>query len=486
MVEAEARLADLQVSTSWRLTAPLRMVAHGLRRIISWNRAVLRGGTRAAATRDTEGATARPLQPEDEAKERYRRNCRDALDAFLANDARLALPHSANPRASVVIVLYNQAELTFDCLQSIAREAPPDTEVILLDNASTDATPALLERIDGARVIKAAENLHFLRGVNRAASEARGRHLLLLNNDTTIAANAIKAASDRLDGEPDLGAVGGRVLRLDGTLQEAGCIIWRDGHCEGYGRGEDPRAPAFAFTRDVDYCSGAFLMVRRQVFEALGGLDEVFAPAYFEEADLCMRIRAAGLRVAYEPGAQITHFEYGSVGSSASARPLYVRNHRTFVERHGPTLRSAHMDATRGALAARARTSQPGAVLLLDGEADVGDRRDSLFRDTFASLRLAGAAMTYLRLATADRPGLEEDVLRHSGIEVIRATTLPELRSFLAERRNFYSLVVCSASKHAKPVDEALKAIIDLWPEEEVIMLDMKIDGPINFIEGAA
>ncbi|WP_244458998.1 glycosyltransferase family 2 protein [Roseomonas fluvialis] len=471
MADLERQLADVQASTSWRLTAPLRAVGYALRSVISRRRATPEGQTRSEPACDTELATSQRRHPEDEAKQEFRRSCSNALAAFLAGSTRLALPRSATPRVSVIIVVHNQAELTFACLESLAREAPLDTEVIIVNNASTDSTSALLKRIDGVCVVNASENLHFLRGVNRASLEARGRHLLLLNNDTIVAPGAIKAASDRLDQEPDLGAVGGMILRLDGTLQEAGCITWRDGHCEGYGRGEHPESPAFAFTRDVDYCSGAFLMVRRQVFEALGGLDEVFAPAYFEEVDLCMRIRAAGFRVGYEPRAQITHFEYGSVESSASAKALYDRNHVTFVERYGSVLRSAHLDPTRGALAARARTPHPGAVLLLDGAEDVGDETDSLFRDAFTSLRLAGTAITYLRLAPTDRPGMEENALRRSGIEVVRAATLSEIRAFLAEREKFYSLVIHSASKNVHLVDEAIAAISSTLIKDEAIAL---------------
>src|SRR5207244_8292943 len=111
---------------------------------------------------------------------------------------------------------------------------------------------------------------------------------------------------------PDIGAVGGRQVFLDGTLQEAGSIVWRDGSCLGYGRGDDPFAPMYMFRRDVDYCSAAFLLTPRRVWEKLGGFDEAFQPAYYEDSDYCARLWERGLRVVYEPRAMILHYEFGS------------------------------------------------------------------------------------------------------------------------------------------------------------------------------
>ncbi|WP_188974063.1 glycosyltransferase family 2 protein, partial [Neoroseomonas lacus] len=262
-------------------------------------------------------------------------------------------------------MLFNQAELTLHCLRSLALEAGPQVEIIIVDNNSTDRTGVLLDRLDGARVIREPENLHFLRGVNRAAQNARGRYLLLLNNDTRVEPGAIPAAAARLDAEPDLGALGGPIVMLDGTLQEAGCIVWSNGQTEGYGRGHDPADWEFQFRRDVDYCSGAFLMVRRDLFERLGGLDTAYAPAYFEETDLCMRIREAGFRVGYEPAARVVHYEYGSATSSGEAINLYTRNRERFVARHAAALATGHHVPGTSVLLARMRGRSAGRVLIV-------------------------------------------------------------------------------------------------------------------------
>ncbi|MBR0679527.1 glycosyltransferase [Roseomonas eburnea] len=303
---------------------------------------------------------------EEALKQAFRTQCAADLSAFLVDGSRLVFPTRAAPRVSVILVLFNQAEFTFHCLQSLLREAEAGIEVIILDNGSTDATGALLDRLDGVRVIRSPENLHFLRGVNRAAQDAQGEHILLLNNDTRVAPGAIAAAVARLDAEPDLGAVGGPIVLLDGTLQEAGSIIFRDGACMGYGRGRDPGEAEFQFRRDVDYCSGAFLMVRRSLFERLGGFDEAFAPAYYEETDLCMRIRAAGFRVGYEPKARITHVEFGSSASSQTALALQARHRDIFVQRHRAALEAGHLPPTAPAVAARLRPGGAGRVLVID------------------------------------------------------------------------------------------------------------------------
>lgn len=360
--DAIRRFQAISNSTIWRFSAPLRGLIERLPKV--WSS--FRSPPPALAITPPEGEAA--PQPADQAalKNGFREQCARELDAFLTMGDRLSLPAAAEPRVSILIVLFNQAELTFHCLRSLVSEVGAPAEVIIVDNGSTDRTGALLDRLDGAHVIRAGENLHFLRGVNRAAQQARGSYLLLLNNDTRVEPGAISAAAARLDAEQDLGAVGGPIVMLDGTLQEAGSVIWSDGFTQGYGRGGDPTDWEFQFRRDVDYCSGAFLMVRRDLFEQLGGLDTAYAPAYYEETDLCMRIREAGFRVGYEPTARIVHYEYGSASSSDEAIKLYTRNRERFVMRHVTALASSHHAPGTPVLLARMRGDLAGRVLIVD------------------------------------------------------------------------------------------------------------------------
>src|SRR5262249_52883945 len=118
---------------------------------------------------------------------------RAELRTFLKSGQRLDFSASARPRISVIVVLYNRAELTLRCLQALARERVP-FELLLVDNASTDETTAVLERISGAEVLRQRENIGFLRAVNEAARRARGDYLLLLNNDAEPCADALSFA----------------------------------------------------------------------------------------------------------------------------------------------------------------------------------------------------------------------------------------------------------------------------------------------------
>ena len=267
-------------------------------------------------------------------RERYRRS----LEEYLRADDRLRLPASSEPEISVVIVLYNQAELTYACLRSLAIHLAPPAEVILVDNASTDRTRELLERIDGARIFRNSENLHFLRAANQGAAAAGGRLLLFLNNDAQIVPGTVEAARKTIGSDPSVGAVGARIVNLDGRLQEAGSFLWGDGSPQGYGRGDSPLRRDYLFRREVDYGSGAFLLTRSSLFRELGGFDEIFAPAYFEESDYCVRLWESGRRVLYEPEAVVLHWEFGS-SDRATAVKWLARNRKVFAQRHAAFLR---------------------------------------------------------------------------------------------------------------------------------------------------
>ncbi len=273
-------------------------------------------------------------------KSRLRDRATTELLAFLATEGRIAAPQTQAPEISILIILYNQAPLTLICLRSLAESVDIPAEVIIVDNASSDQTGELLARIDGAHIIRNNYNRHFLHGVNQAAAVARGKAVLLLNNDASLTPGALRLAQQTLYSADDIAAVGGKLILPNGRLQEAGSVIWNDGSCAGYGRGWYPDCPECQFRRDVDYCSGAFLLIRRDVFEQLGRFDPRFAPAYYEEADFCLRLREKGYRVVYDPRAEIHHFEFGSSKSPAQAVALMERNRALFRDRHAPALRS--------------------------------------------------------------------------------------------------------------------------------------------------
>lgn len=393
----------------------------------------------------TSGTDAETLRTAKDPKAAFRESCRAELDAFLAGGERLRLPTSDAPEVSILLVLFNQAELTFECLRSLQRALDAPSEVILVDNASSDRTCELLDRIDGARIVRNAENLHFLRGVNRAAGLARGRHLLLLNNDTRVEPGSIAAAAARLEAEPDLGAVGGRIVLLDGTLQEAGSIIWADGSCQGYGRGQDPWAPEYQFRRDVDYCSGAFLMMRRDLFERLGRFDMAFAPAYYEETDLCMRIRAAGYRVAYEPKVRLSHFEFGSSTSSQSALDLQAAHHRVFAERHAEALKK-HDAPGSSLLVARMRATGRGRLLIVDDQIPYPQLGAGYPRalDILCAASAAGWFVTYYPAVYPDADYEAAYQILPPDVEIAAERGRDGLAAFLRERASYYDAAVVS------------------------------------------
>lgn len=284
----------------------------------------------------------------------FERQCRLELQAFFAKDDRLVCPRSDAPRVSVVIALWNRAELTLAALRSVCEQGDVSLDVVLVNNGSTDETPRLLERLDGPTVLTNPTNLGFTLAANQGARAARGELLLFLNSDAVLHPGAVRHLVQALEESDTIGAVGGRLLWPDGRLQEAGAIVWADGSYETYGRGGDPEAPEYSVARDVDFCSGAMLLTSRDLFLRLGGFDERYKPAYYEDVDYCVRLWRDGLRVVYVPAAVATHLECASSESAGDPPRLQRERQSVFVSLHKDWL--AHQLArSEGVLAARSR-----------------------------------------------------------------------------------------------------------------------------------
>lgn len=386
-----------------------------------------------------------------------------ALQSFLATGHRLRFEDPDAPVVSVIVPLYNRAELAFRCLRALLEEREIRFELILVDDASTDLTPVLLDRLEGARLIRNARNRGFLRAVNQAARRSRGELLLLLNSDAELLPGSLAAAVATLGSSGEIGAVGGKLVLTNGRLQEAGSLCWQDGSCLGYGRGDSPLAFPYMFRRDVDFCSGAFLLTRRALFVDGGGFDEDYAPAYYEDADYCARLWEAGHRVVYEPEAVAVHFEFASSSSRAQAIALQGERQALFASKHAPWLAGKQSPWLGSVLEARSVRGAARRVLFIDdrvprGALGAGFPRT---REMLRAMQRLGHAVTFYPLSFPDEDwgAVYAEIPRET--EVALGCGESGLPRFLAERAGYYDVVLVSRPHNM----ERLRAVLARAPD---------------------
>jgi GT2 family glycosyltransferase len=252
--------------------------------------------------------------------------------------SRGARVHPA-PVVSIIIPTLDRIDLLQACLDSIDLHVTGRVghETIVVANGTSLGALHPVQHRDDVVLLRSRVNRGFAGGCNWGAEHARGEYLVFLNDDTEVTPHWIEyllATASR----QRVGAVGSRVLQGDGSVQETGSVLWHDGSAHGVGRGLPPGSRAFGAVRDVDFVSGCALAVRRAAWESVGGMDEAYFPAYYEDVDLCMRLRDAGFRVVVDPRAVVRHAE------SASSDPdyrrfLHLRNRATFMSRWGQRLR---------------------------------------------------------------------------------------------------------------------------------------------------
>ncbi len=317
-----------------------------------------------------------------------------------AADDVVVLPTSEAPVVSIIVPAFGQVPATLRCLQAIAASATTTPyEVIVADDASDDPELRLLAAVRGLRLVRNPRNLGYLLNCNAAARLARGSYLLFLNNDTEPLPGFLDALVRLAQARPDAGLVGSRLLFPDGRLQEAGGIVWQDGTGWNYGRGDDPLLPQYNTVRDVDYVSGASILLRRDLFEDLQGFDPAFAPAYYEDTDLAFRIRARGLRVLLQPASTVVHHEglsHGTdIGSGIKARQEV--NRHVMLARWPKLLAAEHLPVGVQPMRAREHARGRPTILVIDHYVPEPDR-DAGSRCTLgvlAALRDAGWVVSF-------------------------------------------------------------------------------------------
>jgi len=218
------------------------------------------------------------------------------------------------PVVSIVIPVLDRVDALIGCLASLRKLVDaPEHEIVVVCNGTPDPMIASLPNLDTIVLVPVAVNLGFAGGCNWGVRFARGRHLVFLNDDTEVEPTWLTALVEVGEGGRRIGAVGSMLLDPDGTVQEAGSVLWSDGGTQQVGRGLPPGVASLDAVRDMDYCSGCGLLVTRDAWEAVGGFDEAYFPAYHEDVDLCLSLRAHGFRTVVAPRARVRHHRGGSL-----------------------------------------------------------------------------------------------------------------------------------------------------------------------------
>jgi GT2 family glycosyltransferase/glycosyltransferase involved in cell wall biosynthesis len=445
------RVRELEGSTFWRMTSPLRAVAHRGKAAMRYALAL---PTHARLLKPRL-ATARQIAKDEGTVELLRR-----IRSKVAARARplgltprpglegairpLHVASSDKPRVSVIVPTYGEDLHTFTCLKALAGEASRVAlEVIVMDDCAPQPAAEALRQVTGVRFERNATNLGFVGNCNRGAALARGDYLLILNNDAVLGAGALEALLDVFARFPRAGAAGAKLVYPDGRLQEAGAIVWRDGSAWNDGRGDDPERPEYNYLREADYCSAACLLVPKALFDELGGFDERYSPAYCEDVDLCFRLREEGRKVYYQPAAEVVHFEGASHGTDLAhgIKRHQVENQARFAERWSEALASHRVNGALPRLerdrAARRRILLIEACMLTPDQ-DAGSVRTWRLIKVMQEM---GSKVTFVAANLEQREPYHAQ-LQQEGVEVLYAPYVRSIEELVKERGAEFDIII--------------------------------------------
>jgi GT2 family glycosyltransferase len=352
-------------------------------------------------------------------------------------------------------------------LQSILQETSGKYEVIVVDDGSSDETLHMEDYVSGVRLLRNRENLGFVGSCNAGAEAAKGDYLLFLNNDTIVQPGWLDALLEGFAQFPDAGLVGAKLIYPDGRLQEAGGIIWRDGTGWNYGNLQDPDAPEYNYIREVDYCSGACILVPRKLFQDLGSFDERYMPAYYEDVDLAFAVRAVGKKVLYQPFAEVIHFEGITSGTdlSSGAKKYQLVNRKKFHQKWDAVLQNHLPPGSDAALACdRACTKR---VFVIDSYTPMPDRDAGslrMFRIMQLLVRM-GCKVTFSAENLSFNPRYSP-ALQRVGVETICHPYIQNMEAFLRQRGASFDIVIISRRDVA---EQYIKSVRQYCPAAKVI-----------------
>ncbi|MBQ4328146.1 MAG: glycosyltransferase [Lentisphaeria bacterium] len=413
---------------------------------------------------------------------KQRKSVRDAYEKNY--DTGLIVPKNL-PLTSIIIPAYNNIELTRRCLDSVyAIESISPFEVIVVDDGSSENYGNLKWEYPNLRVIRNNENSGFLRSANRGAAEAGGEYILFLNNDTEVLKWYLDELTTALYTHPDAGMIGSHLIHLNSArLQESGQLICKNGTTLPLGGGGYPDDPQFSYFREVDFCSAASIIMRKKVFEEMGGFDEIYIPAYYEDIDLALRLKKAGYKNYVAPHSRVIHMHFASYGGTPAV--YNERNRKIFMERWQNYLQAnALYDSVEDTCNFKGEKER---VLYIDAELPMADRgsggMDAIFFMEYMIKR--GYHVTFYGEYTPGYHPKYTGILLRMGVQCIYDPFL-KIWDYIAHNGHTFSYLFISRIYEARCFDWILKPYcanagyifntVDVHFVREFLEADLRVD----------
>ena len=352
-----------------------------------------------------------------------------------------------SPLISIIIPVHNNFNYTCNCISSILNaENSLSYEIIISNDMSTDDTKMLKENnfqnITNLFIYNNNKKYNFLLNCNKAVKKSRGKYIIFLNNDTKVHKQWLTFLLKLIESDEKIGMVGSKLIYPDGLLQEAGGIVWSSGDCLNYGRGGDASLPEYNYVKEVDYISGASILIRKSIWDKIGGFDKRFIPAYYEDTDFAFELRKFGYKVMYQPLSIVEHYEGISNGKDilSGVKQYQDVNKKKFFEKWKEKLKYQFDNPFMG----RDRCYNRSRIFVVDRfvpnfDKDAGGRCCFMYLNLFKEI---GLQVTFLG---NDFQKIEPytTILQQKGIEVLYGDSYKDqkLENWFKENLKYFKFV---------------------------------------------
>jgi len=353
---------------------------------------------------------------------------------------------SKKPLVSIIIPVHGKINFTLQCLESISANQPKVSyEIIIVNDMSKDNSLSLLKKISGIKIIDNKINLGFLLSCNTAAKKSSGKYIYFLNNDTEVTKGWLDELIFVFNSFDKVGLVGSKLIYPDGKLQEAGGIVWNDGTAWNFGRNQDISLPEYNYIREADYCSGASILIEKDLFFKLGGFDEKYIPAYCEDTDFCFKVRSAGYKVFYQPFSLVVHHEGISHGRNLDSgiKSFQSKNQKTFFREWKNVLAKNYFEPGKQLSFALDKSKIKGRVLIIDHYVPEFDK-DAGSRTIFMWIKLLVKLGFGVKLWPQNQKYNQRyaEVFQKMGVEVTYSKN--NFDGWMFEHNNFFDFILLS------------------------------------------